>query len=154
MVGVEKEERVSTPWPRSLKMHHPWLQLNLLTAIVAGAVVGMIEETIDQVVVLAVFQPVLAGQSGNTGCPALAVTLRGLTLGDLAEDSPGTMVWKEASLRLFNGAIVDLVAGGGMYWYAYDAGNPAAMTPSLVVFWLRLGAVWPAEYLARSSPAF
>ncbi len=68
-------------------MHHPWLQLNLLTAFVAGAVVGIFEETGDQVVVPAVFLPVLAGQSGNTGCQALAVAL-----GDLAEDSPGTMV--------------------------------------------------------------
>jgi len=140
MVGVEKEERASTPWPRSLKMRHPWLQLNLLTAFVAGAVVGIFEETIDQVVVLAVFLPVLAGQSGNTGCQALAVTLRGLTLGDLAEDSPGAMVWKEAFLGLLNGAIVGLVAGGVMYWYASNAGNPAALTLSLVVLLAMTGS--------------
>ncbi|WP_447975451.1 CBS domain-containing protein [Nitrospira sp. Kam-Ns4a] len=68
MVGVEEEERVATPWWRSLKFRHPWLQLNLLTAFVAAAVVGAFEETINQVVALAVFLPVLAGQSGNTGC--------------------------------------------------------------------------------------
>ncbi len=135
MVGVEKEERASTPWPRSLKMRHPWLQLNLLTAFVAGAVVGIFEETIDQVVVLAVFLPVLAGQSGNTGCQALAVTL-----GDLAEDSPGAMVWKEAFLGLLNGAIVGLVAGGVMYWYASNAGNPAALTLSLAVLLAMTGS--------------
>ena len=83
MVGVEKEERLATPWPRSLKFRHPWLQLNLLTAFLAAAVVGFFQDTIDQIVVLAVFLPVLAGQSGNTGCQALAVTLRGMTLGEL-----------------------------------------------------------------------
>lgn len=140
MVGVEKEERASTPWLRSLKMRHPWLQINLLTAFVAGAVVGIFEETIDQVVVLAVFLPVLAGQSGNTGCQALAVTLRGLTLGDLAEDAPGKMVWKEAFLGLLNGAIVGLVAGAVMYWYAYNAGNPAALSLSLVVVLAMVGS--------------
>jgi magnesium transporter len=83
MVGVEKEERLSTPWPRSLKFRHPWLQLNLLTAFFAGGVVSLFQKTIDQLVILAVFLPILAGQSGNTGCQALAVALRGLTLGDL-----------------------------------------------------------------------
>ena len=33
--------------------------------------------------ILAVFLPVMAGQTGNTGCQALAVTLRGMTLGEL-----------------------------------------------------------------------
>jgi len=78
MVGVGKEERLTTPWPTSLKFRHPWLQLNLLTAFVAAAVVGFFQGTLEQIVVLAVFLPVLAGQSGNTGCQALAVTLRGM----------------------------------------------------------------------------
>lgn len=66
MVGVEKEERLSTPWPRSLRSRHLWLQLNILTAFVAAAVVDFFQNTIDKIVVLAVFLPVLAGQSGNT----------------------------------------------------------------------------------------
>jgi CBS domain-containing protein len=54
MVGVEKEERLATPWPRSLRFRHPWLQLNLLTAFAAAAVVGVFQGTIDRLVVLAV----------------------------------------------------------------------------------------------------
>ena len=77
MVGVEKEERASTPFLTSLKFRHPWLQFNLLTAFVAAAVVGLFEDTIARITVLAVFLPVLAGQSGNTGCQAMAVALRG-----------------------------------------------------------------------------
>ena len=63
MVGVEKEEKLSTPWQRSFRLRHPWLQLNLLTAFIAGAVVSLFQSTIDQIVVLAAFLPVLAGQS-------------------------------------------------------------------------------------------
>jgi magnesium transporter len=85
MVGVEKEERLATPWPRALRLRNPWLLVNLLTAFAAGAVVGAFEETIGKLVTLAAFLPILAGQSGNTGCQALAVTLRGMTLGELAE---------------------------------------------------------------------
>lgn len=55
MVGVEKEERLNTPWLKSFMYRHPWLQLNLLTAFVAGAVVGLFEDTIQQIVALAAF---------------------------------------------------------------------------------------------------
>ena len=133
MVGVEKEERLSTPWTRSLKFRHPWLQLNLLTAFLAAAVVGMFEETIDRLVVLAVFLPVLAGQSGNTGCQALAVALRGLTLGELKAGKAKALVAKEALLGVCNGALVGITAGLGMYVYAKMQGNPSAITLSLCV---------------------
>src|SRR5204862_1814576 len=82
MVGLEKEERVATPPAKSLKMRHPWLQLNLLTAFLAAAVVGAFQDTLDRLVILALFLPVLAGRSGNAGCQALAVTLPGLALGE------------------------------------------------------------------------
>jgi magnesium transporter len=126
MVGVEKEERAATPWSRSFRFRHPWLQLNLLTAFVAAAVVGFFQDTVDRIVVLAAFLPVLAGQSGNSGCQALAVTLRSMTLGELRTVNAGRILVKEAWLGFLNGAIVGLVAGGGMWFYARSqpAGNP------------------------------
>ncbi len=57
MVGVEKEERLSTPWRTSLIFRHPWLQLNLLTAFAAAFVVGIFQDTIDRIVILAMFLP-------------------------------------------------------------------------------------------------
>ena len=115
MVGVEKEERVATQWDRSLKMRHPWLQLNLLTAFLAAAVVGIFQDTLDRLVILALFLPVLAGQSGNTGCQALAVTLRGMTLGELKTGAERRLVLKEAGLGLMNGVGVGVMAALGMY---------------------------------------
>jgi magnesium transporter len=140
MVGVEKEERLGTPWPRSLKFRHPWLQLNLLTAFIAAAVVGIFQETLDELVVLAVFLPVLAGQSGNTGCQALAVALRGITLGDLGTGQAKTLVMKEALLGLLNGVLVGLTAGLGMYVYARSQGNASALSLALVVMIAMVGA--------------
>jgi magnesium transporter len=133
MVGVEKEERLSTPWPRSLKFRHPWLQLNLLTAFVAAAVVGVFQNTIDEIVVLAVFLPVLAGQSGNTGCQALAVALRGMTLGELKPGREKVLVLKEGLLGLLNGGLVGLTAGAGMYFFARSQQNPDALLLGLIV---------------------
>ena len=143
MVGVTEEERLLTPWSRSLRFRHPWLQLNLLTAFIAAGVVGIFQETLDQMVILALFLPVLAGQSGNTGCQALAVTLRGLTLGELKPGTERTLVGKEALLGLLNGSLVGLTAGAGMFVVARMQGatNPlglagivtAAMTCACVV---------------------
>lgn len=133
MVGVEKEERLSTPLWRSLRFRHPWLQLNILTAFLAAGVVAMFEDTIDRVVVLAAFLPVLAGQSGNTGSQALAVTLRGMTLGDVKPGDERRLVFKEAVLGLFNGLLVGLTGAVGMYAYATMQGSGDALYLSLIV---------------------
>ncbi|TAK85160.1 MAG: magnesium transporter [Betaproteobacteria bacterium] len=114
MVGVHDEERLATPWAQSLKMRHPWLQLNLLTAFLAAAVVGFFQDTIDRLVILALFLPVLAGQSGNTGCQALAVTLRGITLGEFKPGAARPLVKKEAWLGCLNGIGVGIAAAAGM----------------------------------------
>ncbi|MGZ5446283.1 MAG: magnesium transporter [Thermoanaerobaculia bacterium] len=140
MVGVDKEERLTTPWARSLRFRHPWLQLNLLTAFVAAAVVGMFQETIDRIVILAAFLPVLAGQSGNTGCQALAVALRGMTLGELQEGKERALVLKEGFLGLLNGALVGLTAALGMYVAARLQSHPAALTLALIVFCAMIGS--------------
>jgi magnesium transporter len=140
MVGVEKEERLATPWSRSLKLRHPWLQLNLLTAFLAAAVVGLFQGTLDQLVILALFLPVLAGQSGNTGCQALAVTLRGLTLGELKAGTERALVLKEAGLGLFNGAGVGVMAGAGMYLTASGQGQAHPLLLGFVVFIAMIGS--------------
>ena len=140
MVGVEKEERLATPVWQSFRYRHPWLQLNLLTAFIAAAVVGMFESTLQQVVILAVFLPVLAGQSGNTGCQALAVTLRGMTLGELKDGKEWKALTKEALLGLANGALVGLTAGGGMVVYAYMMKNPVPWKLGGIVFLAMIGS--------------
>jgi magnesium transporter len=140
MVGVEKEERLVTPISQSFRFRHPWLQLNLLTAFIAGAVVAIFQDTVDRLVILALFLPVLAGQSGNTGCQALAVTLRGITLGELKQGKERALVTKEASLGLYNGTLTGLVAGVGMLVVAVLQDNPHALELALVVWAALVGA--------------
>ncbi len=143
MVGVDREERLATPWQRSLMFRHPWLQLNLFTAFIAAAVVGVFQDTIESIVVLAVFLPVLAGQSGNTGCQALAVTLRAMTLGEFKDGKGKAALTKEALLGLFNGVLVGLTAGIGMYFVALSQQtpeSPSAIMLALVVVVAMTGA--------------
>ena len=133
MVGVDKEERLSTPLKRSLLLRHPWLQVNLVTAAAAAAIVSMFEDTLARLVVLAMFLPLVAGQTGNTGNQALAVALRGLTLGDVKPGAERSLVAKEARLGFLNGALVGTTAGIGTMVYATLHGEARPWTMGAVV---------------------
>ena len=138
--GVAKEEQINTPVFAAFRMRHPWLQVNLITAFAAAFVVGMFESTITQIVALAAFLPVLAGQSGNTGCQALAITLRGITLGKIQDYPISRLLRKEILLGALNGAAVGVIAGVAMFAYAVSTGsaNPAML--GFVIFIAMIGA--------------
>ena len=140
MVGVDKEERLATSFWAAFRMRHPWLQVNLLSAFLAGFVVSMFEGTITQIVALAAFLPILAGQSGNTGCQALAITLRGITLGDIEKFAVGGLVRKEVMLGAINGLFTGLVAGIAMWWTASRGGNADALLLGGVIVLAMIGS--------------
>ncbi len=140
MAGVEKEERLATHWYRSLRLRHPWLQFNLFTAFVAAIVVGMFQGTIHRLLILTMFLPVLAGQAGNTGSQALAITLRGITLGELDSGREKALIRKEAFLGLLNGALIGAIAAMGMYVAATIQRSPGALMLSAVVFLAMIGS--------------
>jgi len=140
MVGLDKEERVQTPLWQAFRQRHPWLQINLLTAFLAAFVVGAFEDTISKVVALAAFLPVLAGQSGNNGCQTLAITLRGLTLGDMDGFPLRRLLGKEMLLGGLNGFLTGLVAGAAMWWTAARDGNEQAPLLGAVILAAMTGA--------------
>ncbi len=140
MVGVDKEERLYTGIWTAFKMRHAWLQVNLLTAFAAGFVVSLFEGTITQIVALAAFLPILAGQSGNTGCQALAITLRGITLGDLNSHPVRKLIAKELTLGAMNGLLTGIVAGVAMWWTAGGSGNDKSVVLGFVILLAMTGA--------------
>ena len=140
MVGVEKEERLATHWLRSLRLRHPWLQFNLLTSLAGGGMVLIFHDTINRLLILAVFVPVLISQSSNTGGQTLAITLRGLALGDLKAGKEKALIMKEALLGLLNGVFVGLVAAMAMYAAATLMHLSTALILSVVVFLAMTGS--------------
>lgn len=140
MVGVEKEERIATPFKQSFKFRNPWLLVNLITAFAAGGVVAVFQGTVDKLVILATFLPVLAGQSGNTGCQALAVTVRGITLGDIKPGRGMMLVSKEAMLGLANGGVTGVLCAGAMYALASYENSPHALALAIVVALAMIGS--------------
>jgi magnesium transporter len=134
MVGVDAEERVGTKVGTSLKHRHPWLQVNMLTCFMSAFVVYKFEGVISEFVVLAVFLPVMTGQSINIGCQALAVTLRGITLGEVKGSVGRALTSKETLLGFLNGAFSGLSAALGIFFYAFMKKDEQAIELAAVLF--------------------
>jgi len=140
MVGVEKEERISTPWIKSLRLRHPWLQFNLFTSLLGGGMVLIFQATVNRLLILAVFVPILISQSSNTGSQTLAITLRGLVLKELQVGKERALFMKEALLGLLNGVLVGLVAAFAMFGAATAQHLPIARRLGVVVFLAMAGS--------------
>jgi len=132
MVGASPEEGLDSSVAKCVKLRGPWLLVNLVTAFVAGAVVGVFQDTIDQIVLLAMFLPILAGQSGNTGAQALAVLIREMTLGDVSAKITKQLV-KESFLGIVHGLVTGAICAVVMYMLATEQNNPHAMALAIII---------------------
>jgi magnesium transporter len=133
MVGASRDERALSSPAFAVRKRLPWLQINLLTAFLAAAVVGMFESTIARFTALAVLLPVVAGQSGNAGAQALAVTMRGLVLREISLRHWPRMVWKEASVGLVNGLAVAATTALGVWVWSRSAGLVVVISTAMVI---------------------
>jgi magnesium transporter len=112
LAGVSGDERVFTPPFESLRLRFPWLAINLVTAFLAAAVVGLFEGTIAKVTALAVFMPIVAGMGGNAATQTLTVIVRGIALGELTWANARKALLKEVTVGLGNGVTIGVLAAG------------------------------------------
>lgn len=133
MVGASREERALSSPLFVVRKRLPWLQVNLLTAFLAASVVGIFESTIARFTALAVLLPVVAGQSGNTGAQALAVTMRGLALREIRLRSWPRVALKELAAGVLNGTAVATTTAAGVYLWSRSAGLSLVIAVSMVV---------------------
>jgi magnesium transporter len=133
MVGAGRDERaLSPPW-LAVRKRLPWLQVNLLTAFLAASVVGLFEHTIAAYTALAVLLPVVAGQSGNTGAQALAVTIRGLALREVRVRHWVRVSLKETLVGAGNGLAVAVTTAAAVYAWSRSAGLALVIGISMVI---------------------
>lgn len=81
----------------------PWLIILLFLGMLTASLIGRFEDTLDQVAILAVFIPLIAGMAGNTGTQALAVAVRGIATGDLEKENKMKLIIREAGTGLITG---------------------------------------------------
>jgi magnesium transporter len=157
MVGVSPEERALSTAFFAVRKRLPWLQVNLGTAFLAAAVVGLFEDTIARFTALAVLLPVVAGQSGNTGAQALAVTMRGLALREIRVRHWFRVARKELVVGAVNGLAVALVTALGVLAWSRSPGLAGviggAMVLSMIIAGVAGASVPMVLTLLRQDPA-
>lgn len=139
MVGASRDERALSPVSFAVKKRLPWLEVNLGTAFLAAAVVGLFEGTIARFTALAVLLPVVAGQSGNTGAQALAVTMRGLALREVRVRHWLRVASKEARVAFLNGIAVAATTAAAVYLWSRSPGLTLVIGLSMVLSMVAAG---------------
>ncbi len=139
MVGASRDERALSSATFAVIKRLPWLQINLLTAFLAASVVGLFEGTIAKYTALAVLLPVVAGQSGNAGAQALAVTMRGLVLREISLRHWPKVVFKEVSVGLMNGLAVAATTALGVYVWSSSFGLVLVIAAAMVISMVAAG---------------
>ena len=109
--GVDEGEKVDGSLKDSVKSRLPWLIVNLVTAILAAAVVGMFEGTIQAVISLATFMPIVTGMGGNAGTQTLTIIVRGLALGELNFKNMKKVFFKEIGVGVVTGVVIGFIIG-------------------------------------------
>lgn len=139
MVGVSADERALSGSWFSIRRRLPWLHINLLTAFLAAAVVGLFEDLIARFTALAVLLPVVAGQSGNAGSQALAVTIRGLALKEIGMREWRAVLNKELVVGAVNGIALAVTCGLGVYVWSGSFGLALVIAVAMVLSMIAAG---------------
>lgn len=119
--GIVNEELRTMPLVTRSRRRLAWLSINIFLNIIAASVIAFYQETLAQVIALAVFLPIISDMSGCSGNQAVAVSMRELSLG-LVSPKEVLRVWiKEFGVGLINGfALGCLIALVAFLW----KGNP------------------------------
>ncbi len=111
MAGLDEDEDTFGPVMNTVRQRSVWLCLNLLTALAASAVINLFQDTINQVVALAVLMPIVASMGGIAGSQTLTLVVRAMALGQIHDKNTRYLLGKELAVGAFNGLIWATVVG-------------------------------------------
>ena len=118
MAGLRSEDDMFAPVIASTKRRAIWLGINLLTVFLGSWVIDRFENTIQQLVALAVLLPVVAGMGGIAGSQTLTIAIRGIAQGQISKSNFKPLLIKEFAVGVLNGLIWACVVGLVVYaWF-------------------------------------
>ncbi len=109
-VGLRDEDLFSSVW-KSAKNRWLWLAVNLGTAFFASRVIGLFEDSIEQLVALAALMPIVAAIAGNSGNQTVTLIVRALAFEEINKNNAKGLLRKELAIALVNGVLWGSVAG-------------------------------------------
>ncbi len=115
--GIVQEELRSMPLTFRARHRLSWLSINIGLNIMAAAVISSYEETLNAMIAIAVFLPMVSDMSGCTGSQAVAVSMRELSLG-IVKPIDILVVWrKELAVGVINGIALGALIGLVAWWW-------------------------------------
>ena len=118
MAGLDEEDDTFAPIIKTAKRRSLWLGVNLMTAVLASIVIYLFQDTIDQVVYLAILMPIVANMGGVAGTQTLTLVIRSLALGHISPSNSRWLLTRELGVAVLNGAlwafVISLIA---FMWY-------------------------------------
>ena len=141
-------ETIDGPLAGSVRTRLPWLTVNLGTTFLAAATVALFESTLAQVVVLAVFLPVVAGQGGIGGTQTLTLIVRAIALGELVGITARRLLVREAVLGVVHGVWLGVLVAVIAVLWKQNAGL------GLVLGLAMLGNMLIAGFVGAAVPLF
>ena len=117
-LGGVSDANIRATMMETLQSRFSWLLINLFTAIVASMVIGFFENTIEQLVALAVLMPIVASMGGNAGTQTLTVAVRALALRQLSRQTVSGFIIRELAVGAVNGMVFAVTAGAiSWFWF-------------------------------------
>ena len=118
MAGLTDEEDVFAPVIPSARRRGIWLGINLITALIAAWVISLFQNTIEQVVALAVLMPIVASMGGIAGMQTLTLVIRGIALGNIRKKNSKSLLIKELMVGVLNSLLWSIIIGTiASYWF-------------------------------------
>ncbi|MCJ8300709.1 MAG: magnesium transporter [Pseudomonadales bacterium] len=118
MAGLDDDEDTFAPVWKTSKRRAVWLGINLITAFIASAVIGIFQDTIDKVVALAVLMPIVASMGGIAGSQTLTLIIRAQALDQVEKANAAWLVRRELMVGAINGLLWSVVvAGVAVLWF-------------------------------------
>lgn len=118
MAGLDEEEDTFAPALKTGRRRAVWLGINLITAFIASAVIGLFDQTIERLVALAVLMPIVASMGGIAGSQVLTLVIRGQALGHISSSNIGWLLNRELAVGFFNGLLwATVIAGITLFWF-------------------------------------
>ncbi|HZK35055.1 MAG TPA: magnesium transporter [Bacillota bacterium] len=129
------------------KKRIPWLLVLMISATFTGYIIQRYEKSLESVVALAVFIPMLMNTGGNAGSQASTLVIRGLALGELEFKHTFKILWKEIRVSLLVGtslAAVNFLRTYYLEGYPIDIATTVSLTILVTIVTAKvIGSVLP-----------
>ncbi|MEA3249699.1 MAG: magnesium transporter [Patescibacteria group bacterium] len=151
LAGVHEDANISDPIWLSARRRIPWLAVNMVTALLAASVIGLFRGTIEQIVILAAFMPIIAGMGGNAGQQSLAIAVRAMALGEFQHLRTYKVIMKEVAVGSLNGFLAGVIVGIVASVFTGNAGIGAVIVMAMTMNLFAAGLVGVAIPLSMRA---